>query len=112
MLKPFPRNSTTSRRRQYFRQFFFRYNFRPEVDNDVRSVVAVDVSVWMLILGQTVFQIFKELISCRTNEDDEAYLNSKQEAHHKLGVGETPRRFNPKRCRYSSRAKFEDAFDL
>ena len=36
-----PRNSTRSRRRRYFRQFF-RYNFRPEVDDNVLSGVAVD----------------------------------------------------------------------
>ena len=36
---------------------------------------------------------------------------TKQEAHHKVGLGETPRRFVLKRCRYSSLEKFEDAFD-
>ena len=35
----------------------------------------------------------------------------KQEAHHKVGLGETPRRLIRKRCRYSSLEKFEDAFD-
>ena len=35
----------------------------------------------------------------------------KQEANPKVGLGETPRRFNLKRCRYSSLVKFEDAFD-
>ena len=36
---------------------------------------------------------------------------NKQEAHHQVGLGETPRRFVLKRCRYSSLKKFEDAFD-
>ena len=34
-----------------------------------------------------------------------------QEAHHKVGLGETPRHFILKRCQYSSLEKFEDAFD-
>ena len=34
-----------------------------------------------------------------------------QETHHKVGLGETPRRFNLERCRYSSLEKFEDEFD-
>ena len=38
-LKPFSRNSTKSRRRRHFRQFF-RDNFRPEVDSDVISGTA------------------------------------------------------------------------
>ena len=29
-----------------------------------------------MILGRTVFEIFEDLISCRTNEYDEAYPNS------------------------------------
>ena len=33
------------------------------------------------------------------------------EAHLKVGQGVTPRRLNPKRCRYFSLEKFEDAFD-
>ena len=37
--------------------------------------------------------------------------NPKQEARHKVGVGETPRRFVLKRCRYSLHKLFEDAFD-
>ena len=41
MLKPFSRNSTQSRGRRYFRQFF-RYNLRPEVVNDVISGSAAD----------------------------------------------------------------------
>ena len=38
-------------------------------------------------------------------------LFAKQEAHHKVGLGETPRRLIRKLCRYSSLDKFEDAFD-
>ena len=34
-----------------------------------------------------------------------------QEAHHEVGLGETPRCLIRKRCRYSSVEKFEDAFD-
>ena len=34
----------------------------------------------------------------------------KQEAHHKVGLGETPHRLIRKRCQYSSLEKFEDAF--
>ena len=34
-----------------------------------------------------------------------------QEAHHKIGLGEMPRRLIRKRCRYSSLDQFEDAFD-
>ena len=34
-----------------------------------------------------------------------------QEAHHKVGLGETPHRFILKRCRYSSLEQFEDAID-
>ena len=46
---------------------------RPEVDNDVMSGMAVDyVSMDVPIKfgdsGQTVFEIFEELISCRTND--------------------------------------------
>ena len=37
--------------------------------------------------------------------------NLQQEAHHMVGLGETPRCFVLKRCRYSSLEKFEDAFD-
>ena len=33
------------------------------------------------------------------------------EAHHTVGVDETPRRFFLKRCRHSSLQKFEDAVD-
>ena len=44
------------------------------VDSDVISGVAVDCVGMdvhnLLILGQTVLQIFEELISCRTNEHD------------------------------------------
>ena len=36
---------------------------------------------------------------------------TKQEAHHKVGLGQTRRRLIRKRCRYSSLEKFEDAFD-
>ena len=35
----------------------------------------------------------------------------KQEAHQKVGLGETPRRFKLKRCRYFHSKKFEDAFE-
>ena len=38
-------------------------------------------------------------------------LEKKREVHHKVGLGETPRRLIQKRYRYSSRNKFEDAFD-
>ena len=41
LLKPFLRNSTQSCHKQYFRPFS-RYNFKPEVDNDVLSSVAVE----------------------------------------------------------------------
>ena len=34
-----------------------------------------------------------------------------QEAQHQVGLGETPRPFVLKRCRFSSFEKFEDAFD-
>ena len=51
---------------------FFSYNFWPEVDNDVISGTAVDnvgmdVPLNLVILGQTVFEIFEQLISCLTN---------------------------------------------
>ena len=36
---------------------------------------------------------------------------TQQEAHHEVGLGETPRRFNPKRYQHSSLEKFEDAFN-
>ena len=36
---------------------------------------------------------------------------AKQEARHKVGLGETPRRLIQKRCRYSSLEKFQDTFD-
>ena len=35
---------------------------------------------------------------------------TEQEAHHKVGLIETPRRLIRKRCRYSSIEKFKDAF--
>ena len=41
LLKPFSRNSTRSRGKRYFRQCF-RFNFRPEVDDNVISHFAVD----------------------------------------------------------------------
>ena len=66
-----------------FRQFFFRYNFRPEVNSEVISSVAIDhfcvdvrVKFDLVIVGKMVFEIFEELISRRTNEQDQAYLNS------------------------------------
>ena len=34
-----------------------------------------------------------------------------QEAHHTVGLGDTPRRLVRKRCQYSSLEKFEDVFD-
>ena len=78
--KPFSRNSIRSRRRRYFRQFFH-YNFGPEVNSDVISGVAedyirVDATQNLVLLRQTVFEIFEVLISCRTNEQNEAYPNS------------------------------------
>ena len=36
----------------------------------------------------------------------------KTKIHHKVGLGETPRRLIRKRYRYSSRRKLEDAFDI
>ena len=36
---------------------------------------------------------------------------TKQKAHNKVGLGETPRRLILQRCRYSSVDKFEDTFD-
>ena len=35
----------------------------------------------------------------------------KQEAHYKMGLGETPHCLIWKRCQYSSLEKFEEAFD-
>ena len=35
----------------------------------------------------------------------------KQETHHNVGLGKTPRRLIQKLCRYSSLEKFEDAYD-
>ena len=69
---------------------FFRYYFRPEVDNDVISGVAADnvgMDVWVKFgdsrsKGQTVFEIFQELFSCRTNERDQAYPNSETPYRH------------------------------
>ena len=44
--------------------------------------------------------------------DECGFIKSKREAHHKFGLGETPRHFLiRKRCRYSSFDKFEDAFN-
>ena len=44
--------------------------------------------------------------------EDAINNNDRQEAHHKVGLGETPLRLIRKRCRYSSLDKFrEDAFD-
>ena len=48
---------------------FFLVPFRPEVDNDVIFGVAVDyvridVHLKFVILGQTVIELFKELILC------------------------------------------------
>ena len=65
---------------------------RPEVGNDVVSGVAVDnvgmdVPINLVILGQTVFEIFAELISCRTNEHQMVYSNSakRDRVSHKNG---------------------------
>ena len=44
-----------------------------------------------MILGQTVLEIFDELISCQTNEHDEAYPNSAKritKIHKPLGQDE------------------------
>ena len=54
---------------------------RPETDSDVISGLAVDnvgmdIPLNLVILGQTVFEILEELISCRTNEHKMAYSNS------------------------------------
>ena len=39
------------------------------------------------------------------------FKQKEQEAHHKVGLGETPRRLIWKLCRYSSFEKFGDAFE-
>ena len=41
----------------------------------------------------------------------QSFSPSRQEAHHKVGLGKTPRCLIRKCCRYSSLQKFEDAFD-
>ena len=54
---------------------FFRYNVRPEVDNDVISGVAVDhVGVDVRVKfcdSRSVLEIFEGLISCQLNEHDQ-----------------------------------------
>ena len=50
---------------RHFR-LFSPYNFRPDVDNDVMSGMAID-NIGMNVcvkFGQTVFEILDELISC------------------------------------------------
>ena len=41
----------------------------------------------------------------------EHYCTLQQEAHHTVGLGETPYHLIRKRCRYSSLEKFQDVFD-
>ena len=83
-LKPFSRNSTRSRQRQYFLQSF-RFYFRPEVDNDVISGVAVDnVGTDVRVkFGRFMSNSFSRYLrswfrvegTTETNEHDEAYTN-------------------------------------
>ena len=51
------------------------------------------------------------LCQARAQHGSRDHEKQKLEAHHKMGLGETPRRFILKRCRYSYLEKFEDAFD-
>ena len=46
-----------------------------------------------------------------SNEHIEPKHIRQQEAHHKVGLCETPRRLVRQLCRYSSLEKFDDAFD-
>ena len=41
----------------------------------------------------------------------EIQIFAKLEAHHEVGLGETPHRLIRKRCRYSSIENYEDVFD-
>ena len=68
-----------------------------------------------MILYQTVPEIY----DCTNDDDDDdagVPRSSHKDktpngAHHNVWVGEMPHRLIRKRCRYSSREKFEDAFD-
>ena len=82
-LEPFSKYSARSRRKQYFRHFF-RYNFRPEVDNDVISAVAIDyVGVDIPIkFGDSRSKRSRDIRRAgfvsneRKNEHDKAYPNT------------------------------------
>ena len=43
--------------------------------------------------------------------DADCLYEQKQEAHYKVGLGETSRRIIRQLCQYSSREKYEDVFD-